>query len=368
MAAAFRDADGITPRHTFFYPAEAYHPGFVTPLAQLTQQGFAEVEIHLHHRGDTADTLRDKLVTFRDLLRNEHGLLADQADQADQTAASDRITRSTESRRSTDFDDFDDFDDFATSRKNTTIHEQQATNDEQRATKNEQPHYAFIHGNWALCNSHPDGDWCGVNEELSVLRGTGCYADFTFPSAPSPTQPRMVNALYYAQDTPGRPRGHDSGLEASTIPLGTHPSAFSLDNLLLVTGPLALNWSWRKWGILPRIEHADLCGSNPPTPRRADLWIRQHIHVRGRPDWVFVKLHTHGCIEANSDVLLGRPMQDLHTYLTTRCNDGTDYALHYVTAREMTNIIHAAEAGMKGDPGQYRDFAYSPPPLVRPCP
>ena len=44
--------------------------------------------------------------------------------------------------------------------------------------------YAFIHGNWSLCNSRPDGRYCGVNNELDVLRETGCYADFTLPSAP----------------------------------------------------------------------------------------------------------------------------------------------------------------------------------------
>src|SRR5438132_607974 len=48
--------------------------------------------------------------------------------------------------------------------------------------------YGFIHGNWALCNSRPDGRWCGVNNELEILRATGCYADFTMPSAPHPTQ------------------------------------------------------------------------------------------------------------------------------------------------------------------------------------
>jgi hypothetical protein len=33
--------------------------------------------------------------------------------------------------------------------------------------------YAFIHGNWALCNSRPDGRWCGVKEEIKILLETG---------------------------------------------------------------------------------------------------------------------------------------------------------------------------------------------------
>ena len=49
--------------------------------------------------------------------------------------------------------------------------------------------YGFIHGNWALCNCRPDGRWCGVDQELTVLRETGCYADFTLPSAPTDNAP-----------------------------------------------------------------------------------------------------------------------------------------------------------------------------------
>ena len=43
--------------------------------------------------------------------------------------------------------------------------------------------FGFAPRNWALCNARRDGRWCGVNDELGVLRRTGCYADFTLPSA-----------------------------------------------------------------------------------------------------------------------------------------------------------------------------------------
>jgi hypothetical protein len=33
-----------------------------------------------------------------------------------------------------------------------------------------------------------------------------------------------------------------------------------------------------------------------------------------------------------------------------------------VTAREMYNIVKAAEAGHSGDPARYRDFELPPPP------
>ena len=48
--------------------------------------------------------------------------------------------------------------------------------------------FGFIHGNWALDNSRPDGKYCGLNNEITLLRDLGCYADFTMPSGASPTR------------------------------------------------------------------------------------------------------------------------------------------------------------------------------------
>jgi hypothetical protein len=49
-------------------------------------------------------------------------------------------------------------------------------------------------------------------------------------------------------------------------------------------------------------------------------------------------------------------------------NDGERFRLHYVTAREMVNIIHAAEDGKTGNPGQYRNYRLPPPATVTPRP
>jgi hypothetical protein len=54
--------------------------------------------------------------------------------------------------------------------------------------------------------------------------------------------------------------------------------------------------------------------------------------------------------------LLGQPMDDAFTYLEDRYNDGLEWKLHYVSARETYNIIKAAESGLDGDPGDYRDL------------
>jgi hypothetical protein len=294
LFAGFRDSDGLTPRHTFFYPSEEYEPEYLDGLATLCRAGFGEVEIHLHHDGDTAEGLRANLLSFKELLAGRHGLLARQ-----------RTTGAVA--------------------------------------------YGFIHGNWSLCNSRPDGRWCGVNNELDVLRQTGCYADFTLPSAPSPTQTRKVNSIYYAWDRPGRPRSHDRGLDAGSGP----PPA---NSLLLVQGPLILDWRRRKWGIVPRVENACLQGNQPPSLVRLDLWLRARVQVPTRPDWYFVKLHTHGCKEENQDVLLGQPMLAFHQALAARAAADPYFHFHYVTAREMFNLVRAAETGWIGPVAAARDF------------
>ncbi len=51
-------------------------------------------------------------------------------------------------------------------------------------------------GYWAV--KRADRRWCGVDEEIPLLWDTGCYADYTFPSAPDECQPNIVNQIYKA--------------------------------------------------------------------------------------------------------------------------------------------------------------------------
>jgi hypothetical protein len=293
FASKHRDYHRRTYRHTFFFPEEEYREEHLDRLADLCRAGFGDVEIHLHHDHDTAAGLRQKLTDFKHTLHSSHGLLHCNPDTGD-------------------------------------------------------IEYAFIHGNWALDNSD-GGRHCGVNNELEVLRRTGCYADFTLPSTPSRTQTRKVNSIYYAAGHPGRAKSHDIGVD---VEVGRKPEG----DLMLVQGPLALNLTSRKLGLLPRIESGELSGDNPPTPERARLWVREGIHVKGKPDWIFIKLHTHGCNERNMEAVLGDAMDRTLTFLETTYNDGQRYALHYVTAREMYNVVKAAEAGCEGDPDDFRTF------------
>jgi hypothetical protein len=128
---------------------------------------------------------------------------------------------------------------------------------------------------------------------------------------------------------------------------------------MIVQGPLCLR---RKRGrLLPRPEDGDVTGTNPPTPERVDAWVRADIHLPGRPEWVLVKVHTHGAADRNLEGLLRGDYESLFADLEARYNDGQRWRLHYVTAREMFNIIKAAEAGREGNPGDDRDFLISAP-------
>jgi hypothetical protein len=300
LAAMHRDADGRMPQHTFFYPEEEYLEEHLDKIAALCTEGYGEIEIHLHHDNDNEANFRQTIERFNNLLHERHGALP-------------------------------------------------------RDPASGQLRFGFIHGNWSLDNSRADGRWCGINNELILLRELGCYADFTLPSAPSDTQTKTSNAIYYATDDPLRPKSHDSGVP---VRVGGAPSG----DLMIVQGPLGLNWRERKFGVLPRIENADVRRGCPPTPERVDAWVKTGIHVEGRPEWVFVKVHTHGTQERDMDTLLGEAAQRMHQHLERAYNDGKRYVLHYVTARETYNIIKAAEAGHRGDPHAFRDFLLPPPP------
>ncbi len=299
LCAGHRDADGRAPQHTFFYPSEEYRPEHLDAVVALCRAGYGEIEVHLHHDDDTPAGLRANLQEFLDRLRQRHDALPL---------------------------------DPATGR----------------------PQWAFVHGNWALDNSRPDGRWCGVNDELSILAELGCYADFTLPSAPDATQTSTVNSLYYATDDPQHPKSHDRG---EPVHVGGAPRG----HLMLLQGPLGLRWKLRGLLPVPAIENGDVRAGNPPTAERVDFWIRQGIHVQGRPEWIFVKVHTHGTQERDIEALLGEPVDAMFRHLEQRYNDGREHCLHYVTAREMYNIARAAEAGESGDPGRFRDYCIQRP-------
>lgn len=297
LALRHKDSNGRPPKHTWFYAAEQYKPSHLERLSKLCELGFGEIELHLHHGYDTPDGLKTKLEDAKANF-SKHGALV---------------------------------------------------------TKINPPRYAFgfIHGDWALNNSRKSSRFCGVDNELRILKEAGCYADFTLPSAPTESQTRKINSIYYAQDVLGKRKSHDNGVD---VAVGGHEQG----DLLIIQGPLALNWSDRKFGFAPRIETGSIQGNYPGNPRRIDSWVKQNIHVRGRPDWIFVKVHCHGAQEEDTNALLGEGADNMYSYLERKYNDGVHYKLHYVTAREMYNIIKAAEERMSGNPILFKDYLIKP--------
>ncbi|MFT5324893.1 MAG: hypothetical protein ACI8P0_002759 [Planctomycetaceae bacterium] len=73
--------------------------------------------------------------------------------------------------------------------------------------------------------------------------------------------------------------------------------------------------------------------------------MRCGVHVGGRPDWCFIKLHTHGCKDGNIDTLLGEETQRFHQALADESKQRTNFRFHYVTAYEMSQLVHQAENG-----------------------
>jgi hypothetical protein len=57
--------------------------------------------------------------------------------------------------------------------------------------------------------------------------------------------------------------------------------------------------------------------------------------------------------------LLGDAMPHFYEQLLETCSPANGFRHHFVTAREMVNLIHAAEDGCTGDAGQFRDYHLS---------
>lgn len=290
-AEKYRDSEGEMLKYSFFYPEEEYQKDDLEALAGLCHAGYGEVEVHLHHDNDTSENLRLTLLDYKKRLHEEHGLLS-----------VDKHTGEIV--------------------------------------------YGFIHGNWALDNSRPDGRWCGVNDELTVLQQTGCYGDFTMPSAPSPTQTRKVNSIYYAVDDPQRPKSHDWGSNARV--------GLQSEGLLMIQGPLAPAWHHRKWGFLPRIENSGLTASTPLSRARVRSWITAGVQVEGAPEHVFVKLYAHGTQEKSLEMFFDRGGMAQVLEQMKEEGERMGCKVHFVSAREMVNVIHALE-GQGGKPEVFRN-------------
>jgi hypothetical protein len=271
-----RDAAGQRPQYSFFYPQEEYRRDLLDGIAEIVRLGIGDVEVHLHHNNEERDLFIQKVTDHCRRLTEDHGLLRQ--------------------------------------RDGRTV-------------------FGFIHGNWALDNSRPDGKCCGLNGEIALLRDLGCYADFTMPSLPSATQGRVVNQIYWCtNNSDNRPRSFDSGIEA-TVGGGRR------GDLLMITGPLGVRLGGR---LLPRIEAGELAGYDMPTPSRVRQWFDLAPAIG---EDIFLKLYTHGVAEWNREPLLSGGLGNLFAWLAEEANR-RGIEIHWATAWQMyqaaDTLIHGS--------------------------
>lgn len=293
MADKFLDADNQKPRHSWFYPPH-HDLRFLKELSELCKSGYGEIEMHLHH---------NRIQPFPD----------------NSTTLKEKIMKCIE-----DYSKYGIF----------------CLPDGTRK-------FAFIHGDWSLANSRGK-DYCGVNNELDILSECGCYADFTFPSLGA-AQPSLINKAYYSSNNPSIPKSYNKGEEVVA-------NKIINNRLLLVQGILGLRRDKNKRNLFPAIESSNIDNTDHLNEERIDYLVANAVRVKGRSNWIFIKLHTHGARNADYGHPFAMPVERAHEHLRDKYNDRKNYFLHYVSAREMYNIIKAAEAGMDGNPGTYRNF------------
>jgi hypothetical protein len=126
---------------------------------------------------------------------------------------------------------------------------------------------------------------------------------------------------------------------------------------LIVQGPLLAGWTGGLRAPRLRIETGAVTRSNSLSLSRLALWKKARITVQGRPDWLFIKLHCHSMDPTQKDAVIGDAFCRFLQQLVTGAEERKEI-LHFVTAREMTNILLAACDGRDGNPGSYRDYRF----------
>ncbi|MDR0305742.1 MAG: hypothetical protein LBI42_02775 [Chitinispirillales bacterium] len=283
FASEHRDSQGRQPVHTFFYDESGYNPRFVDTLYKMCKAEIADVEILLRQKNDTSESFKRKLEGFRDVLFHHHGLL--------RRVGEDKIF------------------------------------------------FGFIYDGSAQSSSQLQKQFYDLKQKSLILKECGCYADFTFPSTPDTAQPPVINSIFFSDTADTKNNLYERGCRASI-------HNWSEEDLLIIQGPLGVNWRNRRLCLFPRIETGEISSRNRFTPHRAKLWLDTPAQIEGAPGHIFLKLHTYGAVDSTVRYLFGESgMHDLYGYLekTFHCNQG--FFLHYVSAYEMYRRVQAVCQG-----------------------
>jgi hypothetical protein len=111
---------------------------------------------------------------------------------------------------------------------------------------------------------------------------------------------------------------------------------------------------------VPRLEDGALAKNYPLDLARLHRWRSARIGVRGRPEWVFIKLYCHGFFPYDQAMSIGEPIQRFLEEVLEYGQRSGEYKVHFATAREAFNIAMAAVDGRPGEPGLYRDYLLRP--------
>jgi hypothetical protein len=184
---------------------------------------------------------------------------------------------------------------------------------------------------------------------MQILAETGCYADLTMPAIGSRAQVSRINAVYQCGNDLAQRAPHRSG---PALRVGEKPKL-----PILMTGPTVLDWRRRKRHLpVPRIDDGVLTASYPLDLVRLRHWRSAAVSLRGRPEWIFIKLHCHGFYQQDQPETIGEPVRRFMARVLELSEQGEDFKVHFATAREVFNIITAGIADETGAPGQYRDY------------
>ena len=196
----------VAPQRNF----PKYKPEYLDPLAKFTQDGIGDVDIHIHHNCEGEEKFLDKMCGFIEVYA-----------KAWLAAAARRQNR-------------------------VRLHSRQL-------------------GAGQLASRQT---WCGLNNEITLLRDLGCYADFTMPSGASPTQGRVVNQIYWVND--------DLTSRARMI-AGQVRTGQPGQGDLLITGDGAAVAQ----RFVPRLETGEIAWQDFPTPYRISRWLDLAPHQPG---------------------------------------------------------------------------------------
>ncbi|HRH45794.1 MAG TPA: hypothetical protein PKY82_29400, partial [Pyrinomonadaceae bacterium] len=126
---------------------------------------------------------------------------------------------------------------------------------------------------------------------------------------------------------------------------------------LIFTGPLVFNWTRKIKGLpVPRLDDGALVHNQPMDIARFNRWISANVTVKGRPEWIFVKLYCHGFFDHDQDACIGEGAKRFFSEIIENGEKTGKYKVHFASASEAFNLVLAAIDGKKGEPNDFRNY------------